>query len=74
MVLQFWKVKELCPQFADNIAEDIHQLNDCNFGRKFAATAQSFRKVPKLPIFVFEHAYTYGMFVSDFGLQKSDRA
>ena len=56
MVLQFWKVKELCPQL------------------KFAATAQSFRKVPKLPIFVFEHAYTYGMFVSDFGLQKSDRA
>ena len=23
MVLQFQKVKELCPQFADNIVEDI---------------------------------------------------
>ena len=56
MVLQFQKVKELCPQFADNIPEDIHQLNDSNFGRKFAAITQSFRKVPKLPTFVFEHA------------------
>ena len=29
----------MCPQFADNIVEDICQLNDCNFGRKFAVTA-----------------------------------
>ena len=46
----------MCLQFADNIVEDICQLNDCNFGRKFAATTQSFWKVPKLPIFVLEHA------------------
>ena len=41
MVLQFLKGKgTMCPQFADNnIVEDICQLNDCNFGRKFAATA-----------------------------------
>ena len=32
------------------------KLNDCNFGRKFAATIHSFWKVPKLPILVFEHA------------------
>ena len=32
MVLQFRRVKELCPQFADNIVENICQLNDCNFG------------------------------------------
>ena len=31
-------------QFADNIVEDICQLNDCNFGRRFAATTQ----VPKV--------------------------
>ena len=35
--LQFRNVKGLCPQFAENIVEDICQLNDCNFGRKFAA-------------------------------------
>ena len=56
MVLQFQKVKELCPQFPDNIVENVFQVNDCNFGRKFAATTQSFWKVSKLPIFVFEHA------------------
>ena len=27
-ILQFRKVKELCPQFADNIAEDIRHLNN----------------------------------------------
>ena len=32
----------ICPQFADNIVEDICQLNDCNFGRKFAATTLSY--------------------------------
>ena len=29
----------VCLQLADNIVEDICQLNDCNFGRNFAATA-----------------------------------
>ena len=53
--LQFQKVKELRLQFVDNIVEDFCKLNDCNFGRKFAATIHSFWKVPKLPIFVFEH-------------------
>ena len=58
MVLQFRNVKELCPQFADNIVEDVCQLKDCNFGRKFAGTTQSFWKVPKLPNLSlnFEHA------------------
>ena len=49
------KVKELCPQLATNISKDIHHLNDCNFGKKFT-TAQCFRKVPKYPVFVFEHS------------------
>ena len=54
--MPFRKVKELCSQFADNIAEDIRHLNDCNFGRKFTAATQSFKKVPKSPVFVFEHS------------------
>ena len=56
MVLPFQKVKELCPLFARNIAQDIRQLNECYFGKKFSASTQSFQKVPRLPIFVFEHS------------------
>ena len=55
------------------LVEDTCQLRECNFERKFAATTQFSWKVPQLPLFVFEHA-THGMFVSAFGLQKSDWA
>ena len=54
-ILLLQKVKELCPQLATNISKDIHHLNDCNFGKKFI-TVQCFRKVPKYPVFVFEHS------------------
>ena len=55
MVLQFRKVKELCVHSLQT--KELRTFaNDCNFGKKFAATTQSFWKVLKLPIFVFEHA------------------
>ena len=51
-----WKGKGTMSTVCRQYSWGHWQLNDCNFGRKFGATTQSFWEVPKLPIFVFEHA------------------
>ena len=75
MVLQFRKVKgTMCPQFADNIVEDICQLNDCNFWEEVCCHSIVLLESAEVTYLCLRTYYTYGMFFSDFGLQKSDWA
>ena len=54
IILPFRKVKELCPQFAVNITEDIHHL--ATLERGLLPQHSALRKVRKSRVFVFKHS------------------